>query len=226
LELNQLFSQMAVDLADVDGRDETIESVAEYARIAVGADDAGVMLVHGGDRVETPAGTSEDVDKAHQLQAHYGEGPCWSALAGGNAVYIVTETSEDNRWPLWGKAAAELGYHSVVSASLETNSRRIGSLNVYSRKPNAFDDSDAGIVDLLSGHATAAIVAAKTEADLKKALGSRKMIGQAEGILMHAYGIDSERAFAYLRRLSQDQNVKLVKIAESVIKECGNLGAT
>lgn len=202
MELNQMLSRMALELADLETRDETIEAVADYARIAVGADDAGVMLVHGDNRVETPAGTSDNVDKAHQLQAQFGEGPCLSALAGGNDIYVVANTLEDARWPTWGAAAAELGYCSVVSASMQTDSRRIGSLNVYSRTPNAFDYGDADVVGLLSGHATAAIAAAKKHDELQKALGSRKTIGQAEGILMHAYRIDSRRAFAYLRRLA------------------------
>jgi GAF domain-containing protein len=224
VDLNALLSRMALEVADLDSRDDTIEAVSEYARVAVGADDAGVMLVHGGGRVETPTGTSDAVDEAHQLQAQYAEGPCWSALAGGNAIYIVRNTQDDERWPLWGKAAAELGYHSVVSASLETDSQRVGSLNVYSREPNAFDDDDAEVVGLLSAHATAAIAAAKTQEGLYKALGSRKTIGQAEGILMKAFHIDSDRAFAYLRRVSQDQNIKLAKVAQDVIDNRQSLG--
>lgn len=217
-DLNLLLSQMVLELADVETKEDTVETVAFYARAAVNADDAGVMLVHARNKVETMAGTSKEVDRAHQLQAEFGEGPCLAAVMGGAEIYTVANTLGDDRWPAWGKAAAEMGYYSVVSASMHTSTRRIGSLNVYSRSMDAFSDSDVEVMGLLSGHATIAIANAKRKQELKEALGSRTLIGQAEGILMQAFDIDSPKAFGYLRRLSQNQNVKLVKIAESIIE--------
>jgi GAF domain-containing protein len=222
--VNKLLSQMAVELADLDTHEETIDAVAQYARVAVNGDDAGIMLVHSRSKVETPAGTSKEVDRAHQLQAECGEGPCLAAVEGGDEIYVVANTLGDDRWPLWGKGAAELGYYSVVSASLETGSRRIGSLNVYSRSTDAFDDSDVEVVGLLAGHASVAIAAANAKHQLHQALGTRTLIGQAEGILMKAFDIDADKAFAYLKRLSMDQNVKLVRIAQTVIDNQSDIG--
>jgi GAF domain-containing protein len=108
---------------------------------------------------------------------------------------------------------------------MHTGSRRIGSLNVYSRSMDAFNDSDVDVMGLLAGHATVAIAAAKTRHQLQEALGTRTLIGQAEGILMHAFNIDADKAFAYMRRLSQDQNVKLAKIAETIIENQTHLGS-
>lgn len=34
---------------------------------------------------------------------------------------------------------------------------------------------------------------------------------------MERYGIDSEQAFAYLRRISQDGNLKLVTVADRLV---------
>jgi len=223
-DLNKLLSQMVLDLADLETKEDTVEAVAYYARAAVKADDAGVMLVHARNKVETVAGTSKEVDQAHQLQAESGEGPCLAAVMGGAEIYVVANTLGDDRWPTWGKAAAEMGYYSVVSASMHRSTRRIGSLNVYSRSIDAFSDSDVEVMGLLSGHATIAIDAAKKQQEMKEALGSRTLIGQAEGILMQAYDIDATKAFGYLRRLSQDQNVKLVKIAETIIENRPAIG--
>jgi GAF domain-containing protein len=222
--LNKLLSQMALELADLDTNEETIETVAQYSRIAVNGDDAGVMLVHSRNKVETPAGTSKEVDQAHQLQAEYGEGPCLAAVEGGDEVYVVANTLGDDRWPTWGNAAAELGFYSVVSASLHTGSRRIGSLNVYSRSIDAFDEDDAEVVGLLAGHASVAIAASNVQHQLRQALDSRTLIGQAQGILMRAFEIDAVKAFAYLKRLSQDQNIKLAKVAEQIIENAGEIG--
>ena len=57
------------------------------------------------------------------------------------------------------------------------------------------------------------------DADLIAALDTRKLIGQAQGILMEHYGLDETRAFGVLRRYSQDQSIKLRDIAQHLIAE-------
>jgi GAF domain-containing protein len=219
----KLFSHMALELEAFDSADQALETVAHYARAAVDADDAGVMISDG-HTVRTPAGTSAEVTRAHELQTELGEGPCLAALAGGEQHYVVANTLDDDRWPTWGKAAADLGYHSVLSSSLETKSRRLGSLNVYSRVVDAFGDDDVEIMHLMAAHASVAIAAAKMRGELYEALGTRTTIGQAQGILMHAFDISSDQAFAYMRRLSQDRNIKLFKIAQEIIDNREELG--
>ncbi len=223
-ERDSLFSRMAVELTDVVSTEETVETISQYARLAVDGDDAGILLVHARNRVETPAGTSSNVDRAHQLQADLHEGPGLDAIDGGDQAYLVENVLTDERWPTWSKALAELGYRSVVSSSLDTRSRRFGSLNVYSRRIAAFDASDAGVIKILAAHASVAIATAALRADMYAALGTRTTIGQAEGILMHAFDITAEQAFAYMRRLSQDQNIKLIRIAEDLVANRAALG--
>jgi response regulator NasT len=54
-------------------------------------------------------------------------------------------------------------------------------------------------------------------ADLRQTLAERKIIEQAKGILMKRAGLDEEDAFRRLRKLSMDQNRKLVEIAEMIL---------
>ena len=77
---------------------------------------------------------------------------------------------------------------------------------------------------LVAAHASVAISAAKLRGELHEALGTRTTIGQAQGILMHAFDINSDQAFAYMRRLSQDRNIKLFKIAQEIIDKREELG--
>ena len=224
MDLIELLSNMALELQDADTPEATAETISEYGRIAVDADDAGIMLVHAKGRIETPAATGSAVDIAHQLQATFNEGPCLDAVKGGDDTYLVTNTAEDPRWPKWGPAAADLGYFSAIGASLETHARRIGSLNLYAHRPNAFTESDAETVKWLATHASVAMAAASEQAGLRTALGTRTQIGQAEGVLMRAFGIDEHQAFAYLQRLSQDSNVKLTTIAEKILENRDTIG--
>ena len=224
MDLIELLSNMALELQDADTPEATAETISEYGRIAVDADDAGIMLVHAKGRIETPAATGSAVDTAHQLQATFNEGPCLDAVKGGDDTYLVTNAAEDPRWPKWGPAAADLGYLSAIGASLETRSRRIGSLNLYAHRTNAFTESDAETVKWLATHASVAMAAASEQAGLRTALGNRTLIGQAEGVLMRAFGINEHQAFAYLQRLSQDSNVKLTTIAEKILENRDTIG--
>jgi GAF domain-containing protein len=224
VDLIELLSNMALELQDAQTPAATAETISQYGRLAVDADEAGIMLVVAKGHIETPAATGSVVDRAHQLQAKFNEGPCLDAVLGGDDTYLITNTAEDPRWPDWGPAAADLGYFSAIGASLETRERRVGSLNLYAQRPGAFTEGDAETVKWLATHASVAMAAANEKAGLRTALANRTVIGQAEGVLMRAFGIDEDQAFAYLQRLSQDSNVKLSKIAEQIIENRDTIG--
>jgi AmiR/NasT family two-component response regulator len=59
---------------------------------------------------------------------------------------------------------------------------------------------------------------------LSTALHTRTDIGTAVGIIMERYGIDRQRAFAFLVRTSNNRNVKLRAVALEVI--AGTFGST
>jgi AmiR/NasT family two-component response regulator len=49
------------------------------------------------------------------------------------------------------------------------------------------------------------------------ALGTRELIGQAQGILMEREHITSQQAFDILRRASQHLNIKLREVAQDLV---------
>jgi AmiR/NasT family two-component response regulator len=52
--------------------------------------------------------------------------------------------------------------------------------------------------------------------NLRRAIDSRDVIGQAKGILMQRRGIGADEAFVLLRRTSQQLNVKLAELARTL----------
>jgi len=218
MNLNELLSRMALELHEADTPEATGDAISQYARVAVNADQAGIMIVRGKGDVDTPAGTAQIVDDAHQLQAALDEGPCLDTVRGGESTHLVNDTASDPRWPKWGPRAAEMGFLSTIGAAMETQARTVGALNVYARRKDAFTERDVEIVKWLASHASVALAAANEKAGLRIALTSRTLIGQAEGILMHALAIDENQAFAYMQRLSQDTNEKLVHIAKRIVE--------
>ncbi|HYO34227.1 MAG TPA: ANTAR domain-containing protein [Nocardioidaceae bacterium] len=73
------------------------------------------------------------------------------------------------------------------------------------------------LVELFATHAGLAMGRDRTVGGLLVALGTRKVIGQAIGITMARYGIDEERAFEFLIRVSQAENLKLRDVAVGVV---------
>jgi AmiR/NasT family two-component response regulator len=54
---------------------------------------------------------------------------------------------------------------------------------------------------------------------LRDALKTRKVIGQAIGILMERHILDEDEAFAYLHRVSSHTNVKLRLVAAEIVAQ-------
>jgi len=211
------FSEVALDLHEQPTAEKTVDRITEYAQFAAECDDAGIMLVHGRGRIETASKTSERVARSHDLQNELDEGPCLLALEqGGN--YVSTDVEFDPRWPRWGAAAARLGIHSAMSVLLETRERRYGTLNLYADRPDAFDANDLATAMIFARHASIALANAHQEQGLLVAIDARKVIGQAQGILMERFDIDADRAFDVLRRYSQNHNQKLHAVATWLVE--------
>lgn len=202
----------------------TLETIIDWSQRAVEGTDAGIFLLHSKGRLETALPTSPGMARVHELQIELNEGPCLQVINDDNVdTYVVGETATDDRFPTWGPAAAELGFHSVISAVLKTTQKRFGSLNVYSTEPHAFARDDLAVIDIFSHRAARAMAVAEDTAGLTTALDTRKLIGQAQGILMERLGIDADRAFEYLVRQSQARNEKIRALAEWIVTNRGTL---
>jgi GAF domain-containing protein len=211
----EYFARLAFDLQAEPDTDATVDVIVDYARDAVQCDDAGLHLVEGR-RIRTAASTGERVREADDLQNELGEGPCLSSIESLGS-YVVSDTATDPRWPTYGPRLARLGYRSMVSVPLVTKERLLGSLNLFSVAPGSLDDTDEAVARIFARHASIALANARAEDNLERALDGRKLIGQAQGILMERFSIDEGRAFSLLRRYSQHRNVKLVSVAEDVV---------
>ncbi len=211
------FAEMALRLHDEPSVEETIELVLEYALKAVGCEYAGVIVVHGGTRVETVAATDPLVERLDEIQMEHGEGPDLHTIEDRLSV-IVDDTKTETRWPGWAARVAGAGIRSLLSTRLYTTATVIGTLNLYSTQPKRFDLDDQAVAHILARHAAVAIGAARKEENLWQAVDARKLIGQAQGILMERFDLTTDQAFAVLLRYSQDNNIKLRSVAERLVE--------
>ncbi|MET1038969.1 MAG: GAF and ANTAR domain-containing protein [Aeromicrobium sp.] len=216
MEIHRALAEMALELEQDGDLDVMLNRVAHYARVVLDADDAGILRLRSRSKVETPAGTTPRVDRAHQLQVEFDEGPCLDAIK-GKATYLTNDVGHDPRWPLWGPAAAAIGINSAVGVRLASRNRGYGSLNIYADRRDAFTKADGEIAEMLAAHATAALAAAERLEGMATALETRTTIAQAQGILMQKFDIDADAAFQFLKRISQHENRRLFSVAEAIV---------
>jgi GAF domain-containing protein len=209
------------ELARTLARDRTLDAVlSEVTAAAVelipGVDTAGILLVKKRGEFESLATTSEVPHQLDILQMTFGEGPCVQAAL-ADTIVRTDDFRGETRWPKYSPAVVEIGVLSGLSFKLYTGERTAGALNLFGFQPRSWDPDAESVGSVLAAHAAAAIVATQQEDQLKAALLSRDRIGQAKGIIMERFGVDDVRAFEMLRQLSQEQNTKLIEVAERVI---------
>jgi len=90
----------------------------------------------------------------------------------------------------------------------------LGSLHGWA-EPDA-DGRPDGSSGADAGNGTVAALELEND-QLREAIDSRAVIEQAKGVLILRYGLDEDRAFAVLRRWSQDSNTKLHTIADVLV---------
>ena len=196
----------------------TLESVVAIATDLVPAcDEAGVTLVRRKGSITTPAATGEVARAGDALQVVLNEGPCLDALW-GQEVVCSSNLAADPRWPQWGpQIARDFAVGSMLCVRLFTDEDTLGALNLYSLREDAFDEMARIEALALAAHVAVALAAAQEIGQLRVAIESRTVIGQAEGILMERFGLSAGQAFTALVRASSVTNRKLSAIAAELV---------
>jgi hypothetical protein len=101
----------------------------------------------------------------------------------------------------------------MLTFQLSVEGDYFGALNLFACTPHAFDEESEGVGAAFATHAAVTLAGARQQADLRTAVGSRDLIGQAKGILMERHKLTADQAFSVLARASQQTNRKLVDIA-------------
>ena len=198
--------------------EDTLSTIADVARTSVpGFDQVGISTVDRKGNVQTRAATGELVWELDRIQYGLGEGPCVDTLQGSDVV-VVPAIRHDQRWPRYVPQAVEAGLKSQLAVKLFLDDEGIlGGLNLYSTTSDSIDPDARGIADLFAAHAAIALGRANELETLNQALHSRKVIGQAIGILMERYQMSEDRAFDFLVRASSHGNIKLREVAQELV---------
>jgi GAF domain-containing protein len=212
-------ARAAKEIHEASGVDETLDAIVRSARDTLpDIDHIGLSVGHKDGRIETLAATDEWVLTFDRIQYDVGEGPCVYAME-AETVVRVEHARHEQRWPLFIPKAVAAGLRSQLGVRLHVDEVEMAALNMYSTSSDTLDPDLEDFAELFASYASLALGHARREDQLSQALFSRRLIGQATGIVMERYAVDEARAFRYLTRTSNDTNIKLRDLAQQIVDE-------
>lgn len=184
---------------------------------------ASITIRHADCSLETVAPTDDLVLDLDAAQYEWREGPCYEAAT--ESVHVTSPCLEqDERWPRYSSFAVRAGVRAQAAVRLFDAAGSSGALNLYADHDGAFED--LGILgELFTHQAAVAIEYAREITQLREAVQTRQLIGQAVGVVMRQYGLGDAQAFAFLARMSTTHNTKLKVVAERIVSEVGSKDA-
>jgi len=215
--------------ADTDVVDGTLRLVVALARATVGgADGVSVSLRRHG-HLATVAASDQTISDMDVSQYATGEGPCVDASVKGrwfHAESLDTET----RWPAFTPRAQALGINAILSSPLLVEDRPVGALNIYSRTSMAFAPKDQELASVFAAEASLILASAGVDvtdeqlsARRNEALATRRVIAQAEGVIMEREGVEADDAYSMLCDYSRRSNRPFRERAEDVVSSTHRL---
>jgi GAF domain-containing protein len=132
---------------------------------------------------------------------------------------IIPNIHHEKRYR-YPELARKSGLSSLLSVPLISQSRVIGSINIYTRDERVFKDVETGFVKVVAGQAAIAIQNARLMAEtleMKRVLENRKVIDRAKGILQYKHHFTEEEAYLRLRNQSRKLRRSMRELAEAVI---------
>jgi hypothetical protein len=219
-ELLDVLDQAAASLRFPIDLEETLATITAGAIEAVpGVDHASISITGKDGLIQTLAPTDLVAVRADELQYELGEGPCLKAAL-EEPVVQVDDISSDLRWPRYGpRVAKQFGIGSQLAFQFRADPHVRGGFNLYFDEAHHISMETRQLAALFANMAAVALGWTRQQETLNDALVTRNLIGQAVGIVVERYKVDSDRAFSFLVRTSQTSNTKLRDVAAGVVAD-------
>jgi GAF domain-containing protein len=207
-----------------DGLSALLEQITVLAADTVDVDTSvGITLIRQG-RAVTVTATDERAERLDEMQYNEGDGPCLSCARAGEVVTMDNSTI-DERWPEYQVRATDAGLRGSLSMPLRLGEEAAGAMNFYFFESHTLLDQERSMIGQFCDEASRTMSLAlrhdqlATQNDhLHTAMGTRRVIDQAIGIIMAQNRCSAGEAFGVLRRASQNRNVKINQLAAEMIR--------
>jgi hypothetical protein len=175
------------------------------------------------------AASHPDLPELIEAQLGPGRGPVFDALAGGEPVSVPDMLTE-NRWPEYTMAALRRGVRCSITLSYlqvardSAPDRDTVTLSLFAARPRVLEASQLDVAELLvtyggavMGNAADFGDAQRTAQQLRDAAEFQAVVDQARGMLMQTLSCTSDEAMRWLRRTSQERNIRVSDVAGMIV---------
>jgi ANTAR domain-containing protein len=227
-------SELASDTADLlslsgasqpRSLNRLVTMAARQVRACSGA-SAGIW--HGAELISLVA-SHPDLPALTEVQLGAGRGPVLDALAGGEPI-SVPDTLAEQRWPEFTAAALRRGVRCSVSLAYhaeqeaDPKGRAAVTLSLFGARPRLLESSQLELAEMLIAYGAAVVGNAadygdvrRTAQQLQDAAQARTLVDQARGKLMQSLGCTADEAMQWLRRVSQERNIRVADVASRIL---------
>ena len=141
----------------------------------------------------------------------------WAHPLADGGVLGIDDTHGDATWPGWSAAAVRRGVRSAWFVGLPALHGHPVTLELYARRPHAFDAETARLISDVARSAGAVLRQVARAADLEQEARTRELVGRATGILMERYHLSAERSQGYLVRSSTRAELEVSDLAREIV---------
>jgi GAF domain-containing protein len=190
----------------------------------VDTDAAGLMLDDQRGNLRLVARTHESPRLLELFELQQQEGACLDCFASGQVIANIDLATAADRWPVFMRAAREVGFGTSHAVPLRLRRQVIGALNLFTTGQRPLSDDDLAVAQGLADIATIGLLHERTVRDqvtlpeqLQTALQSRILIEQAKGVLSAQTGTSVEAAFALMRSHARHTGQPLPTLAGAIV---------
>lgn len=210
--------------AETPGDEWWAQAVCEACVEVLGVDAATLALRAGGRAQELLGASDTWAARLAELQYTVGEGPGVDAYTEGGPVLVADVRADQGRWPGFADAAMTNGIGSVFAFPLQVGAIRVGTLELFGRRPGGLPQAAIADAALLAEFATAALLHGAEEAEragedyAPRRVTSFQDVNVATGMLAAQLRIGLDDAFARLRAHAFATTRPLREVARDVLE--------
>ncbi|WP_231648145.1 GAF and ANTAR domain-containing protein [Saccharothrix sp. NRRL B-16348] len=197
-----LLARMVAECATEPSRGDWARAVCTVCVRAVPRVDGAALTLRSASRAQEMLGASDPwAARLEEIQYTLGEGPAVEAFTDGGPVLVADVHVDQVRWPGFAEAGAAAGVAAVFAFPLQVGGIRLGTLDLYRRRPGGLSVDAVADAVVLADVVTLALLqhAERSDEDELRRVISYQDVNMATGMLAAQLRISLEDAFARLR---------------------------
>ncbi len=204
------------------GQPISIAAACQAAVRVLSVDGASVAAVAPGDVYVSVYATSDLGSRLEELQSTLGEGPGLQSYTDGAPVLTSDLAAGDERWPLFGSGAVEMGVHGMFAFPLRSGTIPIGVFEIHNDHVGALTSSQLGDALVLADVVSVLLLGPEDHSGrdfIRDAISSdhHAEVYQATGMVSVHLGVTLADALARLRGHAFAHGLPISAVAREIV---------